>query len=151
MWAEELPNVLWAYKTTPRRFTGETPFSLTYGGEAVIPTKVSLCSARVSRFFPVENEELMIKQLDSLERHQESATIQLAEYQQKLARWYKQDVKSWEFSASDLVLRKAVWNARDTNAGKLAPNWEGLYRVTTTARVGAYYLEDMEERPLPWP
>ena len=25
-WAEELPNVLWAYQTTPRRSTGETLF-----------------------------------------------------------------------------------------------------------------------------
>ena len=35
-WAEELPNVFWAYQTTPQRSTGETPFSLTYGAEAVI-------------------------------------------------------------------------------------------------------------------
>ena len=45
MWAEELANVLWAYQTTPRRSTGETPFSLTYGGKVVIPTEVSLCNA----------------------------------------------------------------------------------------------------------
>ena len=44
-WADELPNVLWVYQTTPRRSTGETPFSLTYGVEAVIPTEVDLCSA----------------------------------------------------------------------------------------------------------
>ena len=37
-WAEELPNVLQAYRTTPRRSTEETPFSLTYGAKAVIPT-----------------------------------------------------------------------------------------------------------------
>ena len=30
-WAEELPNVLWAYRTTSRRSIGKTPFSLTYG------------------------------------------------------------------------------------------------------------------------
>ena len=33
--------------------TGETPFSLTYGAEAMIPTEVSLCSARVAVFNPV--------------------------------------------------------------------------------------------------
>ena len=49
-WAEELPNVLWAYWTNPRRSTGENPFSLTYRAEAVIPVKVNLCSARVSEF-----------------------------------------------------------------------------------------------------
>ena len=37
IWVEELPHVLWTYRTTPRKSTGETPFSLTYGVEAVIP------------------------------------------------------------------------------------------------------------------
>ena len=63
-WAEELPNVLWAYRTTPRRSTGETPFSLTYGAEAVIPTEVSLCSARVAGFEPAQNADLMMEHLD---------------------------------------------------------------------------------------
>ena len=49
-WAKELPNVLWAYRMTPRRSTGETPFSLTYGAEAVIPAEVNLCSVRVVEF-----------------------------------------------------------------------------------------------------
>ena len=38
---------------------------------------------------------------------------------------------------------------RDTNAGKLALTWEGPYRVTSIAGAGAYYLEDLDERPLP--
>ena len=74
-WAEELPSVLWVYRTTPRRSTGETPFSLTYEAEVVIPAEVNLCSARVSRFDPTENSELMLKQLNLLEERQESATI----------------------------------------------------------------------------
>ena len=63
-WAEELPNVLWAYRTTPRRSTGETLFSLTYGVEAVILIEVSLCSARVAGFDSIQNTDLMIKHLD---------------------------------------------------------------------------------------
>ncbi|XP_075665166.1 uncharacterized protein LOC142634786 [Castanea sativa] len=94
MWVDELPNILWAYKTTPRRFIGETHFSLTCGGEAVIPAKISLCSARISRFVPPENEELIMKQLDSLEECRESMTIRLVEYQQKLARRYNQNIRS---------------------------------------------------------
>ena len=39
-WAEELQSVLWAYRTTARRATGETPFSLVYGTEAVIPSEM---------------------------------------------------------------------------------------------------------------
>ena len=51
----------------------------------VIPIEVSLYSAWVSRFFPAENEELMVKQLDWLEEYRELETIRLVEYQQKLA------------------------------------------------------------------
>ena len=63
-WAKELPNVLWAYRTTPRRSMGETLFSLTYGAEAIIPAE----SARVTRFAPTQNDELMAKHLDLLEK-----------------------------------------------------------------------------------
>jgi len=87
-WAEELPKVLWVYRTTPRRSIGETSFSLTYGAEAVILAEVNLCSARVAGFDPVQNNELMVERLDWLEECQEAATIRLAEYQQKLAQRY---------------------------------------------------------------
>ena len=93
----------------------------------------------------------MEKRLNLLEEHREAATIQLVEYQQRLARCYNRYVKTREFGAGDLVLWKAVGNMRDTNAGKLAPTWEGPYRITTIARAGAYYLEDLDERPLPQP
>ncbi|KAL2240234.1 UNVERIFIED_CONTAM: Retrovirus-related Pol polyprotein from transposon [Sesamum indicum] len=39
-WVEELPGVLWAYRTTPRTATGETPFCLVYGSEAIIPAEI---------------------------------------------------------------------------------------------------------------
>ena len=150
-WAEELPNVLWAYRTPPRRSTGETPFSLTYGAEAVIPTEVSICSARVARYDPSSNDEMLIQQLDRLDERREAATIRLAEYQQKLARRYNRSVRARKFDAGDLVLRKAVGHMRDIHAGKLAQSWEGPYRVTAVAGEGAYYLEELDERPLPRP
>jgi len=40
-WAEELHTVLWAYITTPHSTTGESPFRLTYGTEAVIPIELT--------------------------------------------------------------------------------------------------------------
>jgi transposase InsO family protein len=39
-WIEELPHVLWAYRTTTKSSNGETPFSLTYGAEAMIPMEI---------------------------------------------------------------------------------------------------------------
>ena len=109
-WAEELPNVLWVYWTTLRRSTGETPFSLTYGAEVVIPIEVNLCSAWVVGFAPTQNDRLLVERLDLLEEYQEATTIRLAKYQQTLAWRYNRGVKTREFSARDLVLRKAVGN-----------------------------------------
>ena len=45
-WPEELPNVLWAYRTTAKTSTGETPFKLTYDIEAVIPIEVGITSVK---------------------------------------------------------------------------------------------------------
>ena len=45
-WIDELPSVLWAYRTTPRRGTGETPYSLAYGVEAVIPLEIGYPTIR---------------------------------------------------------------------------------------------------------
>lgn len=36
-WAEELPRVLWEYRSTPRHSTGQAPFAMAFGMEAVIP------------------------------------------------------------------------------------------------------------------
>ena len=45
-WVEELPGVLWAYRTTPGRPIGNTPFALAYGMDAVIPTEIGLPTIR---------------------------------------------------------------------------------------------------------
>ena len=63
-WVEELPHVLWAYRTTPRRSTGETPFTLTYGAEAVIPLEANFPTLRTSSFTPSSNDDLLGESLD---------------------------------------------------------------------------------------
>ena len=64
---EELPHVLWTYRTTPRRSTGETPFSMTYGAEAVIPLETSFLTLRTNAFTPDSNDGLLEKSLDLIE------------------------------------------------------------------------------------
>ena len=40
VWPDDLSGVLWAYMTTVRTPTGESPFKLAYGSEAFIPAEV---------------------------------------------------------------------------------------------------------------
>ena len=83
-WVEELPHVLWTYRTTLRRSTGETPFSMTYGAETVIPLETNFPTLKTNTFCPNANNELLEKSLDLIEERRERAMIQLAYYQHKL-------------------------------------------------------------------
>ena len=51
----------------------------------------------------------------------------------------------------DLVLRKVVGAAKDPSWGKLGPNWKGPFQITSVARIGAYYLKDLDEKAVPRP
>ncbi|GJT25345.1 reverse transcriptase domain-containing protein [Tanacetum coccineum] len=57
-WVEELSHVLWAHRTTIKVSTRDTPFSLVYGMEAVIPAKQSDANIRtrgsIRQLMPVE-------------------------------------------------------------------------------------------------
>ncbi|KAM2212939.1 hypothetical protein ACFX1X_023247 [Malus domestica] len=46
-WPEFVPQVLWSYHTLYRTSTGETPFSLTFGTEAVVPVELEQATFRV--------------------------------------------------------------------------------------------------------
>ena len=79
-WVEESPHVLWNYRTTPCRSTGETPFSITYGAEVVILLETSFPTSRTSSFNPSDNDEQLTMSLDLIEENRENAMVQLAYY-----------------------------------------------------------------------
>ena len=83
------------------------------------------------------------------EELREVATVRLALYQQKLRQGFEKMVKVRTFIPRDLVRRKVVGSVRNPYWGKLGPNWEGLYRVTSVAGVGAYRLKDLDGLVIP--
>ncbi|GKA15404.1 reverse transcriptase domain-containing protein [Tanacetum coccineum] len=56
-WIEELPHVLWAHRTMIKSSHGDTPFSLTYGTEAVIPAEIGMPTYRTTEVDTVHNDE----------------------------------------------------------------------------------------------
>ncbi|XP_022140155.1 uncharacterized protein K02A2.6-like [Momordica charantia] len=56
-WVEELPEVLWSYRTTQKESTGETPFSLPFGSEVVVPVEIGMPSDRVDHYEATANGE----------------------------------------------------------------------------------------------
>ena len=124
---------------------------MTYGAEAVIPLEVNFPALRTSSFTSDNNDELLGKNLDLIDERREKAMVQLAYYHQKLKQGYDANVKLRPLAPGDLVLRKVVGAAKNPSWGKLGPNWEGPYRITSMAGIGAYYLEDLDEKAVPHP
>ena len=106
----------------PRKSTKETPFSLTYRAEAVIPLETGFPTTRTSSFNLKDNDEQLTKNLDLIEERRENVMVQLAYYQQKLKQGYDANVKLRPLTSSDLVLRKVVGTAKHPARGKLGPN-----------------------------
>jgi hypothetical protein len=79
-WVEYLPKVLWSYRMMAKTATGETPFALTYGMEAMIPVEVGSPSFRVTHYNPGLNEEGINLHLDLLHERREDARAVCAAY-----------------------------------------------------------------------
>ncbi|GJV02677.1 reverse transcriptase domain-containing protein [Tanacetum coccineum] len=114
-WIDELPQVLWAHRTTPKSKNRETPFSLVYGSEAVIPIEI---------------------------KKREMASIKEVHYKQRREGYYNKNVKPSMFKPGTYVLR--LNNASKAEyQGKMGPTWEGPYVIRKAYGDGAYKLETL--------
>ena len=113
---------------------------MTYGAEAVILLETGFPMTRTSSFNPKDNDEQLTRSLDLIEEKRENEMVQLAYYQQKLKQGYDANVKLRPLTPGDLVLCKVVGAAKNPAQGKLGPNWEGPYRITSKAGIGAYFF-----------
>ena len=131
LWVDELNSVLWAYRMTPHIPTGESPFSLAYGTEAMILLEIGLPSTRVEQYQEPNNFECRRADLDLLPELRDETQLRMTSYRQKVARYYNAKVRPKLFRPGDLVLRKAEVS-KPLDQGKLALNWEGPYMVADT-------------------
>ncbi|XP_059638598.1 uncharacterized protein LOC132280855 [Cornus florida] len=78
---DELLNVLWAYRITPRRPTRESPYAMAYGSEAVIPVEHLVPTIRSLAWSQSQNDSILS---------------------------HNKRVKHKDFALGDLVLKKKV-------------------------------------------
>ncbi|KAK4841852.1 hypothetical protein QYF36_011535 [Acer negundo] len=147
-WAEKLPEILWSYRTTPRRSTRETPFSLVYGSEAVIPIETRLSTARSENPDNEQNNLELSFELDHFDEKRDRAALRIQSYQQQVARHYNKKVRTRVFKLHDWVLQRVFQNTKEEGARKLGPTWEGPYQITDVIGRGAYKLRGHDGREL---
>ena len=139
-WVNDLPRVLWAYRTTSKRPTGATPFALAYGMEAIIPTKIGMPIVKTIVQDQRDNNEELIRQLDFIDKLREDAAIRIASYHQRAIAQYNKRARPRFFRPGSLVLRKVFKNTTEVGARKLQCNWKGSYVVTKAGDSGVYHL-----------
>ena len=148
-WVEYLPELLWAYRTTHKSATQETPFTLAFGIEVVALVEVGLKSPRIELASVEHNEEALRLNLDLLDEKHEQILKRIEDYQRKTTRYYDQKVKPRNYKPDDLVLKKLLLARKNSAHGKLGPNWEGPYIVFRIVRPGNYELQTEEGKILP--
>ncbi|XP_071704736.1 uncharacterized protein [Rutidosis leptorrhynchoides] len=93
-WVDELSNVLWAHRTTFKKSTGKTPFSLVYGSEAMIPAEIFVETHRVANFDESANAEGICENLNFIEERSLMAAIREANNKQQIAKYYNKKVRA---------------------------------------------------------
>ncbi|GKE46947.1 reverse transcriptase domain-containing protein [Tanacetum coccineum] len=105
-WVDELPNVLWAHRTSLKQSSGETPFSLTYGSEVVIPVEIGMPTHRTMMIREGENEDDLRLNMDLLYEMREAVAIREAKYNTKLEQYYNQKVRLMSFKPDEYGFRR---------------------------------------------
>jgi hypothetical protein len=145
-WHKELPSVLWTLRTNINRATRDTPFSLIYGVEAVLPPKIYLKSASVTHFNPEDQAEARELDANLLKEMCNTTLSNVRKYQAALKRYYKKSVVQRELNIGDLVLKKDI---RTKYKHKFSTHWEEPFIVVDVMASGAYVLAEVDGGMLP--
>ena len=107
-WVDELSTVLWAHHMTPKEATGEMPFSLVFGTEAIIPAEVGFPSYRVENYVEQENNMALLESVDFLEEKRDQAAIWSSAQKHLVAKYYNSRGPTTIFPARRFGFKKSL-------------------------------------------
>ncbi|XP_022004433.1 uncharacterized protein LOC110901995 [Helianthus annuus] len=124
-WLEELPNVLWAIRTTEKTSHKRTPYSLVFGSEAVIPAEIGVVTQRTFNMDPEVNNKEAILNLQLLEETRDQAAIQETKYKQKMEAYYNTRVKHERFKPGETLCLETMRLVKKKTKENLAQSGKG--------------------------
>jgi hypothetical protein len=136
-WIKELPNALWGLRTQPTKPTGQSPYFLVYGSEAILPADVMWESQAVEQYDEGIFEDSRRVDIDGLKEARRAALVQSARYLEGIRCYHDRNVKERSFNVGDLVLRR-IQNTKGLH--KLSLPWEGPLTVAKVTGPGSYHL-----------
>jgi hypothetical protein len=136
-WIKELPNAHWGLHTQPTKSTGQSPYFLVYGTEAILPADIMWDSPAVEQYDEGISEDSRRVVIDGLEEARCAALVQSARYLEGIRCYHDRNVKERSFNVGDLVLRR-IQNTEGLH--KLSSPWEGPFTVAKVTGPGSYRL-----------
>jgi hypothetical protein len=140
-WIKELPNALWGLRTQPSKPTGQSPYFLVYGSEAILPVVVMWDSLAVEQYDEGISEDSRRVDIDGLEEARCAALVQSERYLEGIRRNHGRNVKERSFNVGDLVLHR-IQNTEGLH--KLSSTCEGPFTVAKVTGPGSYRLQTIE-------
>ncbi|GJX47176.1 reverse transcriptase domain-containing protein [Tanacetum coccineum] len=131
-WVDDLAQVLWVHRTLPRNSQKETPFSLTYGSEAIIP---------MSKSDVAKDNKGKIKEVDKRRGNKKIASIEVAYYRSKLRRHHNERSSHSIYKIGNFVLLS------QNNTGSTQV-WQGPHMVSEVQGRGLYKIVDVSNHKL---
>ncbi|XP_050387923.1 uncharacterized protein LOC126804410 [Argentina anserina] len=106
LWAQKLPEVLWALRTIPTAATGQSLFLLGFGTEAVFSVEIEVPSERVESYDQDINVVSLQLNMDLLEKRREKAHLRNINGKQRISKHYNKQVCPWPMVVSDWVMNE---------------------------------------------
>jgi hypothetical protein len=136
-WDLRVPTVLWAYRTTCKKLTTQTPFKLVYGLEAIVPMEYLVPSLRIVAFTDMDDTGAIHERLSQLVELEEDRFI---------AGFHQQIQKEQEKAYDDRHMKKKIFMQGDLvllydsnfikHPGKFRTHWIGQYEVIYVTKGG---------------
>ena len=141
-WHKMLPFSLHDYHTTARISTGETPFSLVYGMEVVLPIEVQIPPLSIMKDAGLNEDEWVQTRLDQLNLIDEKrlAVVYHGQmYQKRMIKAFNKKVIRRVYQDGDLVIKRIILPQGDPR-GKWTPKYEGPFVIRNIFSGGAMIL-----------
>jgi transposase InsO family protein len=137
-WDLRVPVVIWAYRTTCKKLTTQTPFKLVYGLEVVGPMEYLVPNLRIDAFIDMDDASVVRERLAHLVELEEDRFMEVFHQQVQKERekaYHDKHIKKKAFKQVDLVL---VYESKFIiHPGKFRTHYLGPYEITYVTEGGA--------------